>query len=556
MLNNLIYSISKKYIVVVFLIIFGFFAPTSSAQNLDSLLVELESVMSKRSVYDNEKETRINNLKELLADKNNTNKNNYYLINKIIDEYAYYSFDSTLCYINKNLKIGQELKNDHFINETRLKLSSLLISTGRYKEAVDLIGSIKKENLSDELINNFYENNMEVYSRLSFYTPISENKKAYQELYEIYKDSLLSRIDKDSESYLAIIEKELRDERRLGEALVINSKRAEMVPNDSRAYAIIAFERALLYLIKGDVENEKMNLIKSAMADIHESIKDNASLTLLSTILFKENDIERAHKYINFSFEDAEFYNSQFRFVNISNILPVISKAYEKNSMEQKSKLKTMLIFISLLAIILLASLFYIYSQVKKLAYARNKLKIVNKDLKKLNAKLSVSNNDLNRLYNELSEANRIKEHYIGSFLNLYSDYIDKLDIYRKMVRKYISTNKFSTLLDLTKSKQVIDTEMEVFFKNFDESFLHIYPTFIDQVNNLMQDEYLFGVKNEDRLNTELRILALIRLGISSSSQIAKILRYSVNTIYNYRVKIRNCATNRELFEDMIKKIQ
>jgi hypothetical protein len=169
---------------------------------------------------------------------------------------------------------------------------------------------------------------------------------------------------------------------------------------------------------------------------------------------------------------------------------------------------------------------------------------------------LNITNDDLKRLYDKLSESDKIKENYIGTFLNLYSDYINKLDSYRKLVQKYIITNKTKSLLDLTKSKQVIDEELNIFYKNFDESFLHIYPNFIEEVNKFLEEEEKILISNEHTLNTELRILALIRLGITDSARISKILRYSVNTIYNYRVKLKNKARiERNLFEKEIKNI-
>lgn len=214
-----------------------------------------------------------------------------------------------------------------------------------------------------------------------------------------------------------------------------------------------------------------------------------------------------------------------------------------------------MLVCISILALFLLATIFLIYKQIQKLSTARKSLKNANKQLKNLNEKLSFTNADLKRLYNELSDSDRIKEHYIGTFLNLYSDYINKLDTYRKMVRKYIISNKTNSLLELTKSKQVIDNELNIFYENFDKSFLHIYPHFVEQLNALLQDDKKIIIKKEEGLNTELRIFALIRLGITNSSKISKILRYSVNTIYNYRVKVKNNAINRNEFENLIKKI-
>jgi DNA-binding CsgD family transcriptional regulator len=253
---------------------------------------------------------------------------------------------------------------------------------------------------------------------------------------------------------------------------------------------------------------------------------------------------------------DAEFFNSRLRYVNISNILSLISKAYEKQTIAQNEKLRIFLSLLIVFGLILLVFLYFIIQQVKRLATTKNKLKTANNDLKQLNRKLNITNDDLKRLYDKLSESDKIKENYIGTFLNLYSDYINKLDSYRKLVQKYIITNKTKSLLDLTKSKQVIDEELNIFYKNFDESFLHIYPNFIEEVNKFLEEEEKILISNEHTLNTELRILALIRLGITDSARISKILRYSVNTIYNYRVKLKNKAKiERNLFEKEIKNI-
>jgi hypothetical protein len=212
---------------------------------------------------------------------------------------------------------------------------------------------------------------------------------------------------------------------------------------------------------------------------------------------------------------------------------------------------------VSVLSLILLLVVGFIFKQNKKLTKATATLNKVNEELNWLNLELNTKNEDLSKLYDLLSESNDIKEHYIGSFLNLYSEYIDKLDVYRKLVTKHLVTNKTKELLELTKSKQVIDTEIKVFYDNFDESFLQIYPNFITQFNALLKKDHQVILKSSDELlNSELRIYALIRLGITNSAKIAKILRYSINTIYNYRVKIKNNAIDRESFEESVKKIK
>ncbi len=533
------------------------FSLVSNADNeLQKLIETLDSVMQARTAYERKKELQLDNLKSLLRAENTSLENKYFITNKIIEIYEYYSFEDALKYIEYNLKCAKELKNNYFIEECKLKLSKLLISSGRYKESVDLLSEINKNALDPKLLSYYYSDYSGLYKRLSFYTSFNESRKNYQELYEIYRDSLVTTLPKNSEGILALIEKKQRDEGHLKEALITNDKRLSKLKTGSRLFALVAFERSISYMLIGDLEQQKKYLIHSAIADIKNAVKDNASMTELATILFKEGDFERAYKFINFSFEDAEKYNSPLRFVNISNILPVITKAYESSANRQKTKLKTLLIYISILAAFLLVLVFFVYKQIKKLSLTRNNLKVANNELKTLNLKLSQSNENLNALYDELSKSDKVKVNSLGVFLNLYSDYINKLELYRKMVRRHLVNNKINDLISLTKSNEIINSEIKLFNKNFDEAFLHIYPDFVEKLNLLLKDGSKVKCNlNSKELSTEIRIFALIRLGIKSSSQISKILRYSVNTIYNYRVKVKNNALDRENFESNISSI-
>ena len=529
---------------------------SNADSELDQLIEKLDSVMQARGDYERSVENQLINLKDLLKEQNTSTENKYFIINKIIEIYEYYSFEEALKYIEQNLKHAKTLNNSYFIEECKLKLSKLLISSGRYKESVDLLGGINKNSLNPKLLRNYYSAFTEAYSRLSFYTPVTESRKNYLELYTIYRDSLVKTLPRNSEEYLALVENQQRDDGQIELAFKTNDKRLSMVKTDSRLFALIAFERSISYKLQGNVKQEKKYLILSAIADIKNSVKDNASLTELATILFEERDLERAYKFINFSFEDAETYNSPLRFVNLSNILPVITKAYESSTNVQESKLKNLLVYISVLAAFLLGLVFFVYNQIKKLSLTRNNLKLANDELQSLNLKLSQSNDNLNNLYDELSKSDKVKVNSLGVFLNLYSDYINKLELYRKMVRKHLVTNKINDLINLTKSNEIINSEIKLFNKNFDEAFLHIYPDFVEKLNQLLKiDSKVNYNLNSKELSTEIRIFALIRLGITSSSQISKILRYSVNTIYNYRVKVKNNALNREDFETDITNI-
>ena len=521
--------------------VFLFLNISLSNNNLDSLLIGLENEINKKEFYDIQNEERIKFLVEK-SKKKGSLKERYKINNEIYKEYLYYNFDNAIKYIENNIQLAYELKNDTFINESKLKLGLLLVNTGRYKESIDILNEIVRTTLAESLLDNYYVAYNEGYSGLAYNTAVKSSKSNYLQLYLTYRDSLYSRLNPDSEKALRIKERDYRDNRNLKLALEVNNQRLSKVHKDSRLYSLITFERSLIYELEGDILEQKKHLIVSAISDIKASVKDNASIGTLAKILFIEGDLDRAHRYINLSYDDAEFYNSKLRFVNISNSMPLINKAYEDKTAKQKERLQRSLVLISLLTAFLLIAVYFIYKQVRKISFARNELKIANEDLKKI--------------YNELSEVDKVKEHYIGSFINLYSEYISKLDVYRKLVSKYVNANQMNALLKLSKSKQLIDEELEIFNKNFDSSFLHIYPNFADSVNKLLQDDKQILIEDISKLNTELRILALIKLGIISSSKIAKILRYSVNTIYNYRAAIKNMAKDKTSFEEMVKAIQ
>ena len=530
--NNYVDRGYKPFILLFFIISNNSFSDNS----LDSLYTILNQEMINSVEYNKKKELRIANL-NLELENNKSLKDQYEKRKKLIDEYQYYNLNKAIENIEINLTLAKQIDDLNLNTETLLKFTQLLISSGQYKESIDILNQLNKNIISEDNIIQYYKNYADGYSRLSYYTIANDSKNKYFNLYNTYKDSLVTYFDKNSEFYLDLEEKKFRDNGQIADALTINDQRLKLVNEFSRQYSIIRFERSFLY---SGAKNRKINLILSAISDIRLSIKDNASLTDLAKISFQENDLDKAYRYINFSYEDAEFYNSLHRKTIISSTLPLITRAYESRSIIQKNELEKLLFISVTLGFILLISLLLIYKQVKRISKTSNQLKH--------------ANNNLTKIYDKLSNSDRIKERYLGTFLNLYSDYINHLDMYRKMVRNHITSNKYKALLDLTKSKQIKDNELKIFYKNFDEAFLKIYPNYVTEFNSLMKENYQFILNNKNELNTELRIFALVRLGISSSSKISKILRYSVNTIYNYRAGVKNNSIDREYFELFVKK--
>lgn len=544
----------KKNLLLLLLALFNHFFAFSNEN--DSLLLELEKAIKTRANYDAEKLLKISNIKQLLYEPNTTKEQTYYINNQIIKEYESYNFDSTLHYVEKNLDIATSLNNQELLNITRLNLAHLLASSGRYKESDDVLGLIRVENLPKDALHIYYDNYRNVYNELGIHSTLNENTHKYKKLTKLYRDSLLAILPPSSYKALSIIEEQFIETGDFMKAMQLNSKRLKMFERGTREYSMITYQRSRICEQERNTELQKKFLILSAISDIECSVKDNASLTLLAMILHNEKDIDRAYRYINISFEDALFFNSRLRFVTISNILPYITESYQIMNNKQKKNLRVSLIIISLLGLILLFSVIYIYRQMKNLSRARNELQVAINQLKDLNNNLHEANAKLSNLNNELFESNHVKEQYIANFLRICSNYIDKLDSYKKKVHKQIAARKVSELFESTKSNQLIEDELKEFYKNFDDTFLSIYPAFVKKVNALLQPDEQIILKKGELLNTELRIFALIRLGISDSSKIAKLLRYSNSTIYNYRVKVKNkAAVERDDFENYIMKI-
>jgi DNA-binding CsgD family transcriptional regulator len=239
-----------------------------------------------------------------------------------------------------------------------------------------------------------------------------------------------------------------------------------------------------------------------------------------------------------------------------ADIMSLIDKTYQAMIVKQNRQLKWMLLLAGALALLLLASIVYIYAQMRRLIASRLRLRQANNLQKQLNESLKEINEALQVSNQSLKESNLIKEKYIGQFLNLCSAYIEKLDAYRRMVYKRAAAGNIKELLQITKEPTSIESATDELYTHFDRAFVQLFPNFITQFNDLLQPGERIVPKKGELLNTELRIFALIRLGIDDISQIADFLRYSVNTIYNYRAKIKNRAiVERDRFEDAVRAI-
>ena len=529
----------------------------AKSDTLDSLLLVLDKNITSCKIYSDKKDIRIRTLKEKLHLNQLPNETTYHLQESLYKEYKSYICDSAIFYLNKNIELAQQINDSYKLNESIIKLSYLLSSSGMYMEAIDVLKMVNKSSLSKEQLMNYFIAYDHVYGELGYYTQNHKIGTHYTLLSKMYKDSIYQIASPDSEIYLSMEETRLRDEGKLQEALAINDKRLSQVTINSPEYAALMYYRALIFREQKEQDKYIRCLSLSSIADIRSAIKDHASLWMLAQALLDRGDLERAYQYMNFSWTESKFYNARLRAWQSADDLSLIDDTYQLMLRQRNSELKIYILIVSLLSLLLFIALCYIYRQVKHLRTARQNLLKVNTQLENLNKELQKINFSLQTANKDLAESNQIKEVYIARFIKLCSTYVDHLDTYRRMVHKKVLTNQITELLHLTRSNSILEEALNELYENFDSAFLNLFPNFIEQFNSLLQENEQIRPKKNNTLNTELRIFALIRLGITDSSQIAEFLHYSVNTIYNYRAKVKNKARiSREDFEEVIANIR
>lgn len=529
----------------------------AKSDTLDSLLLVLDKNITSCKIYSDKKDIRIRTLKEKLHLNQLSNETTYHLQESLYKEYKSYICDSAIFYLNKNIELAQQINDSYKLNESIIKLSYLLSSSGMYMEAIDVLKMVNKSSLSKEQLMNYFIAYDHVYGELGYYTQNHKIGTHYTLRSKMYKDSIYQIASPDSEIYLSMEETRLRDEGKLQEALAINDKRLSQVTINSPEYAALMYYRALIFREQKEQDNYIRCLSLSSIADIRSAIKDHASLWMLAQALLDRGDLERAYQCMNFSWTESKFYNARLRAWQSADDLSLIDDTYQLMLRQRNSELKIYILIVSLLSLLLFIALCYIYRQVKHLRTARQNLLKVNTQLENLNKELQKINFSLQTANKDLAESNQIKEVYIARFIKLCSTYVDHLDTYRRMVHKKVLTNQITELLHLTRSNSILEEALNELYENFDSAFLNLFPNFIEQFNSLLQENEQIRPKKNNTLNTELRIFALIRLGITDSSQIAEFLHYSVNTIYNYRAKVKNKARiSREDFEEVIANIR
>lgn len=539
----------KKFIFLVICIL-QFFALTASpyTTQIDSLLKVLDNSISNREIYTKNKLHIIREL-ENQVNSSTSEEKRFILYGQLFDEYKNFQMDSAYTIASKRAVLADTLEYSLFDVTSTLNRVEVMIVTGMYKEALHILDEQDLRNYDKEMVEYVYHLYHSLYMLMADYSFVSPEKEYYIELEYNYKDSILSITDKENVTYGLVMSSKALMEGNLDEALTLAEHTYQNNKSDNRISAMITHTISDIYAARRDTIQMKKYLILSSIYDMQSGVKEYMSLPELAVLLYNEGDIDRAYSYMKCSMEDAIFCKARLRTLEISRMLPIINATYDIKMKQEKDRLVMLVVIIFLLAVVLAIALFFIYKKLKELAAARYMLKKTNEHLNEINS-------DLKKLNTELSESNHVKEEYISYVFTMCSSYIDKLEDFRKRVSRKIKAGQVDDLYREVKSNTFVNDELKEFYKSFDTVFLNIYPDFIKDFNSLLQEGEHVSPKDNELLSPELRIYALVRLGIGDSVKIASFLHYSPQTVYNYRMKVRNKAKiSKEEFPQAVKKL-
>lgn len=549
----------------------------------DMLMDQLDKVIAERDIYINNKEKHLAELRGKIPQAKD-HRERFYALADLFNEYFSYNTDSAYSISLQLERIADISGDTELAVNAKLNKANVLTMAGMYHETLWIVEQIEGAEVPDYLRPYYFHTKRTVYGNLGASAAFTPEKEAYERLTEEYRDSLLAANDTGSLFYNLIKADQLNVSDRPKEAVKLLDSFMKANTLTEHEKAICAWTLSESYGKMNDTANQKKQLLISSISDMKSAVREYVSLRQLALMLYKEGDLDRAYRFLTIAVDDATKCNARQRIVELNESYPTINGIYVDKVRSQKKDLQRTIIIITLLFIIVIGLLVYMRKQVVLIARQRKKVEDANDKLNEMNIRLTESNDRLNILVEqlkhsnnrlnelnlqlvqsndklheanrEISEISKLKEVYIGRYMDQSLAYIEMLDTYRKSVGKLLSTGKIEELRKSVKSTSMVDDALKSFYDRFDKTFLNLFPTFVDDFNALLLPGEAIIPKKEGCLNTELRIYALIRLGITDSDNIAKFLRYSLTTIYNYRTKVRNKAKgDRNLLEEEIIKI-
>lgn len=519
------------------------YSATLFAKEINPSLENLEKELQKKDFYIHQKYSKIKRLKINVRKfvLSQDNKNLYHTYMQLFDEYKSFKYDSAYYYLEEAKTKAIKLKDPTLLARTKIKEGFILLSSGLFKEAIDTLNSIRPELLDVNNRYEYYTIKARVYYDLTDYNKDPRYSIHYVQMGNQFLKKALSLTNPNTNDYWAAESLERLKQQDWEGAKKAFSYWISHFKLPPKYYGIATSSLGYIYSEGGDKKKAIEYLVLAAISDIKNATKETVALRNLANELFKLGYIETANRYVNLAMDDATFYDAKHRKIEISLILPIIEKAQFSKVKSKNDILENIIILLTFFAIIIIIFLIIIVKQLKEKNASK---KVMDQALSKLQ-EVNIS----------LSETNTIKEEYIAYFIKASSDLINKIDHIQKSTIQKIISKKTDEIISSLKRYSVKE-EREHLFRQFDEIFLKLFPTFVTEFNDLFSNDNQSIIKKGDLLNTELRIFALYRLGIQDASQMADFLELSVATIYTYKTRIKSKSKLKDIFEEKIMAIK
>lgn len=511
------------------------------------LYKQIDRAIADSSAIVRQRESRIHQLRIHLCQAKEQNLR-LAVADSLYREYSAYKNDSAVAWALRCYRLAANVADSKQQVKAVLNLVDQYTKSGYFTEAAGYFSKLSPETMSASLRCRYYDVGADLYGNFGYSTEDPVMKEHYWQRSIAMRDSGYSVMPPHSIIYYHNKVQQLVNSNHGREALQVGGDWLRKVRPGTHDYAIMAYYRSEAYRRMGDVNHQKEWLARSAVADLNNAVMDQASLWMLAGIIYKEGDIDRAYRYMAYSWKCVSCFSTHKRAWDVTPILTVISNSYQQKIRLANNRLMALVVIAVLLLSVSVVLLVYVQRKRKQLWVARNALGETNQQLR-------ATNEQLHRVNVDLEESDRVKDKYIGNFFSLYSSSIEKLDSFRGKVRRKLKAGQRDELMAMTDPDRMHEEAHKEMMDNFDNIFLSLYPTFVDDFNALLKPEYKMRPVGKSRMNTTLRIFALIRLGITESSRIAGILGYSPNSIYNYRTRAKNMsAVPRDEFEERIRR--
>lgn len=535
-------------ILTIIIAMLAAFSVSAANIDMEKEYARLDDAIARSAQYIAQRQQKIKALEQQLKATNDIHQQ-YQLCYKLYTLYNPYIHSQACIYLNRCINLAEKEGRKSLTDHCRAELAMYLIRSGFYDEASIYLHDIDTLSLDRQGRKLYYEACYVLNGEEAYYATLPETRGHYDRLKDYYERVMLPLLDKDDDNYREIWQNRLMSQGKKQEALLFNSEWMKQTSPQSHGYAMMALYRYLAYKALNDTTRMMYWVTQSVINDIQQGVTDQGSIWELANQLMLKGDQERAYRYISFASACANTFGARQRKWQVAPLMTSLADQYKKASEQSQRRLRAALWALSALFVVAIILLVMALKQRNHVRKTRNLLYISNQKLKESIAQLA-DNNVL------LADSNKVKEEYIGRFLEMCSLYVNRMELLKKRTLRYLKGRKYGDLEKMINGKLDDDKDFVELYKNFDMAFIHLFPHFVEDLNKLLRPDAQLMVEKDGQLSTSIRIFALIRLGISDSSKIAEFLHYSVNTIYNYRARVKKGAIgSKDDFENKVKMI-